>query len=187
MPSVAQTARAQSAQSLVQLASKPGSADFVRRSMCTAGTRRKRPRRVSTEWKSGSTSRTKHSRFSPWRSRCARTGRADKLSTVGIDSVSPSIATAELRKDLRLPDLVLMQVLLVTTETCIGIAARQGSTHLLFWIIGILFFFIPLAVVIRYLGKYCRGKAGYINGPRSGWGPSTDSLQPGTSGSTPCF
>ena len=53
MPSVAQSARAQSVQSTFQLASKPGSAGFVRRSRCRAGTTRKRPRRAGKKWKSG--------------------------------------------------------------------------------------------------------------------------------------
>ncbi len=90
---------------------------------------------------------------------------------MGIDSVSPGIATAELRKDLRLPDLVLMQVLLVTTETCIGIAARQGSTHLLFWILGIVFFFVPLAIVIRYLGQVLPWEGGIYQWAKVGLGP----------------
>ncbi|MBV8867033.1 MAG: APC family permease, partial [Acidobacteriaceae bacterium] len=90
---------------------------------------------------------------------------------MGIHRPSPEVETAELRKDLRLPDLVLMQVLLVTTETCIGIAARQGSTHLLLWIAGILFFFVPLAVVIRYLGKVLPWEGGVYQWAKVGLGP----------------
>ncbi len=77
----------------------------------------------------------------------------------------------ELRKELRLSDLVWMQVLLVTTETCIGIAARQGSTHLVFWILGILLFFVPLAVVIRFLGGALPQEGGVYQWARIGLGP----------------
>ncbi len=77
----------------------------------------------------------------------------------------------ELRKELRLPDLVLMQVLLVITETCIGIAARQGSTHLVFWVIGIFIFFVPLAVVVRFLGAQLPREGGVYQWARVGLGP----------------
>lgn len=90
---------------------------------------------------------------------------------MGIERVSPDLEKAELRKDLRLRDLVLMQVLLVTTETCIGIAARQGSSHLLFWILGILFFFVPLASVIRYLGQVLPWEGGVYQWAKVGLGP----------------
>jgi amino acid transporter len=68
-------------------------------------------------------------------------------------SSEPQAQARQLRRELRLADLVLMQVLLVTTETCIGIAARQGPTHVVFWVCGILLFFVPLAVVVRFLGS----------------------------------
>ena len=77
----------------------------------------------------------------------------------------------ELKRELRLSDLVLMQVLLVTTETCIGIAGRQGSTHLVFWVIGILLFFVPLAVVIRFLGQILPWEGGVYQWARVGLGP----------------
>ncbi len=64
-----------------------------------------------------------------------------------------------------------MQVLLVTTETCIGIAARQGPTHLLFWIAGITFFFVPLAVVTRYLGQVLPWEGGVYQWAKVGLGP----------------
>jgi amino acid transporter len=79
--------------------------------------------------------------------------------------------TPLLHKELRLRDLVLMQVLLVTTETCIGIAARQGSTHVLFWIVGILFFFVPLAVVTRYLAQVLPWEGGVYQWAKVGLGP----------------
>ena len=64
-----------------------------------------------------------------------------------------------------------MQVLLVTTETCIGIAARQGSTHVVFWIAGILIFFLPLAVVIRFLGHALPWEGGVYQWAKIGLGP----------------
>ncbi len=77
----------------------------------------------------------------------------------------------QLRRELRLVDLVFMQVLLVTTETCIGIAARQGPTHVDLWFTGILIFFVPLAVVIRFLGQVLPWEGGVYQWAKIGLGP----------------
>jgi len=64
-----------------------------------------------------------------------------------------------------------MQVLLVTTETCIGIAARQGPTQVILWIVGILLFFVPLAVVVRSLGQILPWEGGVYQWAKVGLGP----------------
>ena len=55
-----------------------------------------------------------------------------------------------LKKELRLRDLVPMQILLMVGVSWAGIAAKQGSGHPLIWIFGILIFFLPQAWVVRY-------------------------------------
>ena len=55
-----------------------------------------------------------------------------------------------LKKELRLRDLVPMQILLMVGVSWAGIAAKQGSTHPTIWIFGILVFFLPQAMVVRY-------------------------------------
>jgi amino acid transporter len=55
-----------------------------------------------------------------------------------------------LKKELRLHDLVQMQILLVVGVTWIGIAAKQGGIHLVFWIAAILTLFLPSAAVVTY-------------------------------------
>jgi amino acid transporter len=81
------------------------------------------------------------------------------------------VSSGELRRTLRLRDLVLMQVLLITTETCIGIAARQGPTHVIFWVLGFLVFFGPLAVVVRFLGDALPWEGGVYQWAKVGLGP----------------
>ncbi len=81
------------------------------------------------------------------------------------------VPSDELSRTLRLRDLVLMQVLLVTTETCIGIAARQGPTHVVFWALGFLVFFGPLAVVVQFLGGSLPWEGGVYQWARVGLGP----------------
>jgi amino acid transporter len=58
-----------------------------------------------------------------------------------------------LKKELRLRDLVPMQILLVVGVSWAGIAAKQGSTHPMIWIAGILFFFLPQAMVVTYCAR----------------------------------
>ena len=55
-----------------------------------------------------------------------------------------------LKKELRLRDLVQMQILLVVGVTWIGIAAKQGGVHLVFWLAAILALFLPSAAVVTY-------------------------------------
>ena len=55
-----------------------------------------------------------------------------------------------LKKELRLHDLVQMQILLVVGVTWVGIAAKQGGVHLVFWIAAILALFLPSAAVVTY-------------------------------------
>ena len=64
-------------------------------------------------------------------------------------------ATAEseshaLRKVLGLRDLVPMQILLVVGVTWSGTAAREGGTHVAFWLLGVALFFLPSAAVVSY-------------------------------------
>lgn len=55
-----------------------------------------------------------------------------------------------LKRDLGLWDLVPMQILLVVGITWAGIAAKQGGSHVWFWLAAILALFIPLAAVVGW-------------------------------------
>lgn len=55
-----------------------------------------------------------------------------------------------LRRDLGLRDLVPMQILLVVGLTWAGLAARQGSGHVIWWLLAILMLFLPVAGVVSY-------------------------------------
>ena len=58
-----------------------------------------------------------------------------------------------LRKELGLRDLALAQVLCVVGSSWVGIAAKLGRAHLLFWLGAIALFFLPLAAVVIYLNR----------------------------------
>src|SRR6266516_3860498 len=56
-----------------------------------------------------------------------------------------------LKKPLGLRDLVLTQILFVVGSTWVGAAAKLGQSHLFFWLLAILLFYIPQAAVVIYL------------------------------------
>jgi glutamate:GABA antiporter len=64
--------------------------------------------------------------------------------------VPPSTA---LRKELGLLDLVLAQLLIIIVADYMGTAVKAGSSHVVFWILAILTFFIPEALVVIHLSR----------------------------------
>jgi amino acid transporter len=58
-----------------------------------------------------------------------------------------------LKKPLGLFDLVLTQILFVVGSSWVGTAAKLGPSHLFFWLLAILLFYIPQAAVVIYLSN----------------------------------
>jgi amino acid transporter len=61
--------------------------------------------------------------------------------------------SASLKKPLGLSDLVLTQILFVVGSSWVGTAAKLGQSHLFFWLLAILLFYIPQAAVVIYLNR----------------------------------
>jgi amino acid transporter len=80
-------------------------------------------------------------------------------------------ANHELKKELRLRDLVPMQILLVVGVTWCGIAAKQGGTQLWFWLLGIVFFFLPLARLVTYCVQVWPQEGGVYQWTKHAIGP----------------
>jgi amino acid transporter len=76
-----------------------------------------------------------------------------------------------LKRSLGLWDLVPMQILLVVGITWAGIAAKQGGTHVAFWIAAILFLFIPLAAVVGWCAKVWPLEGGVYQWAKFALGP----------------
>ncbi|HZF07593.1 MAG TPA: APC family permease [Thermoanaerobaculia bacterium] len=57
------------------------------------------------------------------------------------------------RKELGLTDLVLTQVLFIIGLPWIGVAAKQGPSHVVLWLLAMLLFYVPSAVVVTYLHR----------------------------------
>jgi amino acid transporter len=61
--------------------------------------------------------------------------------------------SASLKKELRLLDLVLAQVVFVFGTVWVGFAATLGRSQMAFWLIAIATFYLPLAAVVIYLNR----------------------------------
>jgi amino acid transporter len=61
--------------------------------------------------------------------------------------------SAELRKELGLPDLTLTQVLFIVGLPWVGVAAKQGPAHVFLWLAAIGFFYLPSAAVVIHLNR----------------------------------
>ncbi len=77
-----------------------------------------------------------------------------------------------LKRELRLRDLVPMQILLVVGVTWAGIAAKQGSTHPVLWIAGIIFFFLPQVAVVTYCARLWPLEGGVYQWTKFSFGPA---------------
>lgn len=63
------------------------------------------------------------------------------------------VHSAELKKELTLPNLVFTQVLAILGLAWIGIAGKLGASHFVFWIAAITFFYLPSAAVVIHLNN----------------------------------
>ena len=61
--------------------------------------------------------------------------------------------SAALRKELGLVDLVLMQILYVVGSAWVGVAAKLGTSHTVYWVFAILLFYLPQAAVVIFLTR----------------------------------
>src|SRR4026208_1563031 len=59
----------------------------------------------------------------------------------------------ELRRDLGLADLTLTQVLFIVGLPWVGVAAKQGPAHVLYWLAAIVLFYLPSAAVVIHLNR----------------------------------
>lgn len=57
------------------------------------------------------------------------------------------------KKELGLSDLVLTQILFIVGLPWVGVAAKQGPSHIVLWLLAMLFFYVPSAAVVIYLNR----------------------------------
>src|SRR5215472_221938 len=77
----------------------------------------------------------------------------------------------QLKRELRLTDLVLMQVLLIVGLSWTGAVAVEGSTHVFLWLAGILLFYLPLGAVVILLSRAIPIEGGAYQWVKTGISP----------------
>jgi amino acid transporter len=94
---------------------------------------------------------------------------ADHNSTL---TRSPGSVTAEhsLKRQLRLRDLVLAQVLTVVGSSWVGIAAGVGQAQFLVWLVAFVFFYAPMAIATYYLNREMPLEGGLYEWARRSFG-----------------
>src|SRR5215472_10436597 len=60
---------------------------------------------------------------------------------------------ADLRKELGVTDLTLTQILFIVGLPWIGVAAKQGPAHVIYWLLAIVFFYLPSAAIVIHLNR----------------------------------
>lgn len=61
--------------------------------------------------------------------------------------------SAALRKELSIWDLAFAQVLFIVGLQWVGVAAKLGPAHVIFWLIAIVLFYLPSAIVAVWLNR----------------------------------
>src|SRR5262245_47633434 len=80
----------------------------------------------------------------------------DEPATADLRAAEQSIEahSAVFKKELGLRDLLLTQILFIVGLSWVGTAAAKlGPSHIPFWLLAILLFYIPSAVVVIYLNR----------------------------------
>jgi amino acid transporter len=75
-----------------------------------------------------------------------------------------------LRKELGLGDLVLAQILCVVGSSWVGVAAKLGKAHGVFWVAALLLFYVPLAMVVISLSRTLPLEGGLYQWTKAGFG-----------------
>src|SRR5829696_3261458 len=74
-------------------------------------------------------------------------------ATVQSAEAAVHARSAELRKELSIGDLALAQILFIVGLQWVGVAAKQGPAHVIFWLIAIVLFYLPSAAVAVWLAR----------------------------------
>lgn len=74
-----------------------------------------------------------------------------------------------LRRELGVRDLVLTQILFIVGLPWVGVAAKLGPSHIVFWLIATLLFYVPSAVVVIDLNRRMPLEGGLYQWARIGF------------------
>src|SRR5277367_5816283 len=76
-----------------------------------------------------------------------------------------------LRRELRLRDLVPMQIVLIVWLGWTGFAAKQSASGTTLWLFAVLLFYLPLAAVVMLLSRALPVEGGIYQWVKEGLSP----------------
>jgi amino acid transporter len=81
-----------------------------------------------------------------------------------------------LKRELGLGDLVLTQILFIVGLPWVGVAAKQGRAHIIFWLMAMMLFYLPSAAVVIYLNRLMPLEGGLYQWAKLGFNELTGFL-----------
>jgi len=95
-------------------------------------------------------------------------------SDVGLAQAEASVEahSATLKKVLGVRDLALTQILFIVGLTWIGVAAKLGPPHVVFWLLALVLFYLPSAAVVIYLNRLMPLEGGLYQWAKLGFNPT---------------
>ena len=100
---------------------------------------------------------------SPVQQEAGRSALAERAHEVEAKS-------ATFRKELGVTDLILTQILFVVGSGWVGTAAKLGDSHIVFWLLAILLYYLPQAAVVIYLNRLMPIEGGVYQWATAGLG-----------------
>lgn len=103
----------------------------------------------------------------------------------GDNSATSALAQAEarveahsatLKKELGVRDLALTQILFIIGLTWIGVAGTLGPSHVVMWLLAMVFFYLPMAAVVIYLNQLMPLEGGLYQWAKLGFNPTVGFL-----------
>ena len=95
---------------------------------------------------------------------------------MAAESEAVQAHSAVLPRELGLGDLVLTQILFVVGLPWVGVAAKMGPAHVVFWLLAMTFFYVPCAVVVIHLNRLMPLEGGLYQWAKLGFNELTGFL-----------
>jgi amino acid transporter len=84
--------------------------------------------------------------------------------------------SVELKKELRVGDLVLSQILYIMTFSWLAPAGKLGPGHFMYWLIAVVLFYIPSGIVVLHLNREMPLEGGLYQWAKMRLGPAAGFL-----------
>jgi glutamate:GABA antiporter len=94
----------------------------------------------------------------------------------GANADAVEAREADLQKDLGVTSLTLTQILFIVGLPWVGVAAKEGPSHVVYWLLAIVFFYLPSAAVVIHLNRAMPLEGGLYQWAKLGFNEMTGFL-----------